>query len=331
MVKLNKQPMKHGEKKSTLEGPRVQFFVGCCHNTNWVVVSNIFYFHAYLWKIPILTNIFRWVGSTTIQQKGGQKAPTLRSIVCTQRFPLATPHLRSPTLPRVVVAVGLRAKGGWKKLSKKKPGCLSYIDLYRGELYCILSWTGSCMALFFVVAIVWGSLWTNQKNGKYHGNPQPSFLEVITFITHILRVLNLHFSWFWGPRVGVVCVFFFVGSTCGCCWSLGLFWLVNLPNPLNHPSESKEGLQKTGHIWGETKGASRSYLYGLAGLNLFWRVWGKQRHGLAWTGYAPPFGGATWAGPWMDFWMAIGPPEKSMSIKLGTQYHVDKGLHARLL
>lgn len=33
----------------------------------------------------------------------------------------------------------------------------------------------------------------------------------------------------------------------------------------------------------------------------------------------------------MDFWMAIGPFEKSMSIKLGTQYHVDKGLHARLL
>ena len=29
----------------------------------------------------------------------------------------------------------------------------------------------------------------------YHGNPQPSFLGVIT---HILGVQNLHFSWFWG-------------------------------------------------------------------------------------------------------------------------------------
>ena len=201
MVKLNKQPMKHGEKKSTLEGPRVQFFVGCCHNTNWVVVSNIFYFHAYLWKIPILTNIFRWVGSTTIQQKGGQKAPTLRSIVCTQRFPLATPHLRSPTLPRVVVAVGLRAKGGWKTLSNKNPGCLSYIDLYRGELYCIPSWTGSCMAVFFVVG-------------------------------HCLRIpMNQPEEW----KVSEFCFvcLFFVGSKCGCCWSLGLFWLVNRPNPPN--------------------------------------------------------------------------------------------------
>ena len=33
---------------------------------------------------------------------------------------------------------------------------------------------------------------------NYHGNPQPSFLGVIT---HILGVENLHFSWFWGPRV----------------------------------------------------------------------------------------------------------------------------------
>ena len=32
----------------------------------------------------------------------------------------------------------------------------------------------------------------------YHGNPQPSFLGVIT---HILGVYNHHFSWFWGPRV----------------------------------------------------------------------------------------------------------------------------------
>ena len=33
---------------------------------------------------------------------------------------------------------------------------------------------------------------------NYHGNPQPSFIGVIT---HILGVENLHFSWFWGPRV----------------------------------------------------------------------------------------------------------------------------------
>ena len=32
----------------------------------------------------------------------------------------------------------------------------------------------------------------------YHGNPQPSFLGVIN---HILGLQNLHFSWFWGPRV----------------------------------------------------------------------------------------------------------------------------------
>ena len=33
---------------------------------NWVVVSNIFYFHPYLGKIPILTSIFfKGVGSTT--------------------------------------------------------------------------------------------------------------------------------------------------------------------------------------------------------------------------------------------------------------------------
>ena len=35
-------------------------------NENQVVVSNIFYFHPYLEKIPMLTSIFfRWVGSTT--------------------------------------------------------------------------------------------------------------------------------------------------------------------------------------------------------------------------------------------------------------------------
>ena len=38
----------------------------------------------------------------------------------------------------------------------------------------------------------------------YHGNPQPSFLGVIT---HILGVENLHFLWFWGPRVHVTADF----------------------------------------------------------------------------------------------------------------------------
>ena len=32
---------------------------GAYEAQNWVVVSNIFYFHPYLGKIPILTNIFR--------------------------------------------------------------------------------------------------------------------------------------------------------------------------------------------------------------------------------------------------------------------------------
>ena len=32
---------------------------------NWEVVSNIFYFHLYLGKIPILTSIlFKWVETT---------------------------------------------------------------------------------------------------------------------------------------------------------------------------------------------------------------------------------------------------------------------------
>ncbi len=35
------------------------------------------------------------------------------------------------------------------------------------------------------------------ENKTFHGNPQPSFLGVI----HILGVQNIHFSWFWGPRV----------------------------------------------------------------------------------------------------------------------------------
>ena len=40
--------------------------------------------------------------------------------------------------------------------------------------------------------------WQERKYTNCHGNPKPSFLGVIT---HILGVLNLHFSWFWGPRV----------------------------------------------------------------------------------------------------------------------------------
>ena len=35
-------------------------------------------------------------------------------------------------------------------------------------------------------------------NPIYHGNPQAS---IFRGITHILGVENLHFSWFWGPRV----------------------------------------------------------------------------------------------------------------------------------
>ena len=30
-----------------------------CQNNSWLVVSKIFYFHPYLGKIPILTNIFQ--------------------------------------------------------------------------------------------------------------------------------------------------------------------------------------------------------------------------------------------------------------------------------
>ena len=36
---------------------------------------------------------------------------------------------------------------------------------------------------------------------NHHGNPQPSFIGVIT---HILGVQNLHVSWFWGPKVGTL-------------------------------------------------------------------------------------------------------------------------------
>jgi len=32
---------------------------GCLLEDNWVVVSNTCYFHTYLGKIPILTNIFQ--------------------------------------------------------------------------------------------------------------------------------------------------------------------------------------------------------------------------------------------------------------------------------
>ena len=35
----------------------------------------------------------------------------------------------------------------------------------------------------------------------YHGNPQPSFLGVLT---HMLGVQNHHFSWFCGPKVNCI-------------------------------------------------------------------------------------------------------------------------------
>jgi len=41
---------KHGVKKKTADNDR---------NQDWMVVSNIFYFHPYLGKITILTNIFQ--------------------------------------------------------------------------------------------------------------------------------------------------------------------------------------------------------------------------------------------------------------------------------
>ncbi len=40
----------------------LQLLTLCCSRSvllNWVVVSDIFYFHPYLGKIPILTNIFQ--------------------------------------------------------------------------------------------------------------------------------------------------------------------------------------------------------------------------------------------------------------------------------
>ena len=54
----------HSYKKTTHE--KYQFFQGATGSPphpkkiiNWVVVSNMFYFHLYLGKIPILTNIFQ--------------------------------------------------------------------------------------------------------------------------------------------------------------------------------------------------------------------------------------------------------------------------------
>ena len=45
--------------------PHLSSFFSNCHQLikNWVVVSNVFYFHPYLGKIPILTNIFQlgWI------------------------------------------------------------------------------------------------------------------------------------------------------------------------------------------------------------------------------------------------------------------------------
>ena len=38
------------------------------------------------------------------------------------------------------------------------------------------------------------------KMSVYHGNPRISFI-FRGYVTHILGVENLHFSWFWGPRV----------------------------------------------------------------------------------------------------------------------------------
>ncbi len=56
---------------------------------------------------------------------------------------------------------------------------------------------------------------------NYHGNPQPSFIGVIT---HILGVENLHFSWFWGPRVDtcyLLLIFFSTHTICisKCSWT----------------------------------------------------------------------------------------------------------------
>ena len=66
-------------------------------------------------------------------------------------------------------------------------------------------------------ALLWAAPWPEaplpqpEKHGLFHGNPKPSFLGVIT---HILGVLNLHFSWFWGPRVWWFCA-----------WMISSWWL----------------------------------------------------------------------------------------------------------
>ena len=58
---------------------------------NWVVVSNIFYFHPYLGKIPILTSIFfRWVETTN----------QLTLICNSHRFLFGTAERRSVPLKR---------------------------------------------------------------------------------------------------------------------------------------------------------------------------------------------------------------------------------------
>ena len=52
----------------------------------------------------------------------------------------------------------------------------------------------------FLLQRGWQLGFVSLEVSKYPGNLQPSFLGVIT---HIWGVLNLHFSWFWGPRLVV--------------------------------------------------------------------------------------------------------------------------------
>ena len=54
MVKLVNQPIKNW----WLDFQGI-YKINSNNDNNWVVVSNIFYFHPYLGKIPILTNIFQ--------------------------------------------------------------------------------------------------------------------------------------------------------------------------------------------------------------------------------------------------------------------------------
>ena len=51
------------------------------------------------------------------------------------------------------------------------------------------------------VWVNYGMIFGAPPNIDCHGNPQPSFLEVIS---HILGFKNLHFWWFWGPRVALI-------------------------------------------------------------------------------------------------------------------------------